>query len=158
MLATTASRKMIDSSDSPRSRSLRAFASPLGRVRATSQRFTAARRLVRRTSVDASTRRFSTRRRDLRFLPEGERCAALRAAVVPRAHAEIVFPRERGVVARLVAPRLLKRARFLALHEEEPRSGGEREASERTSYYIYDAVSRPACLRRSRTSPTMQRP
>ena len=39
MSAAVASRKMIESSDSPRSRSVRAFSAPVGRDRALIQRF-----------------------------------------------------------------------------------------------------------------------
>jgi hypothetical protein len=56
-----------------------------------------------------------TRGSELGLLAEGERRAALRAAVVAGTLAEVVLARERGMVAGLAAPPLLELDGFLAL-------------------------------------------
>jgi hypothetical protein len=63
----------------------------------------------------ATTRFRRTGRRDLGLLPEGQRRAALCTAVIARAFTLVVFPRECGVDAGLIAPGCLKLDGFLAL-------------------------------------------
>jgi hypothetical protein len=55
------------------------------------------------------------RRGELGLLAEGERRAALRAAVVAGALTKVVLARERWMVAGLASPLLLELDRFLAL-------------------------------------------
>ena len=72
---------------------------------------------------------------DLCLLAEGERCAALRAAVVARALPEVVLARERRMGAGPRTTHLLKGDGLLALHRSTLESAGEC-AGEPESYHV----------------------